>query len=202
MQFLNTSSSSSSSCRAASRDLSESLLPPASIILHSRWWWWLWGAFKAISCIGTELLYIGSSWSSCFCTSMWRGPLEYIAYRFVLTSLAVSRMSGSSNLDSFREGWLVDVLLLFRGLLPPGPVQYCLHFSWVTAINFFSISFVSVRVVHPCSSMDTTAAWKKLHFILSVRSGFYMTDSSTIAVHAFASGVLISVSVDETLLPG
>ena len=37
--------------------------------------------------------------------------------------------------------------------------------------------------------------------ILSVRSDFQMTDSLLIAVHAFASHVLISVSVDETLLP-
>ena len=35
---------------------------------------------------------------------MWKGPQEYIAYEFVLTSPAVSRMSGSFNLDSFRDG--------------------------------------------------------------------------------------------------
>ena len=35
----------------------------------------------------------------------WRGPQEYVAYEFVLTSLSVSRMSGSSNLDSFRDRW-------------------------------------------------------------------------------------------------
>ena len=34
--------------------------------------------------------------------------------------------------------------------------------------------------------MDTTAAWKKNYFILSDRSGFHMTDSLSIAVHAFA----------------
>ena len=36
---------------------------------------------------------------------MWRGPQEYIAYEFVPTSSAMSRMSGSSNFDSFRDGW-------------------------------------------------------------------------------------------------
>ena len=46
-----------------------------------------------------------------------------------------------------------------------------------------------------------TTAWKKLHFILSIRSDFHMTDSLLIAVHAFASRMLMSVSVDETLLP-
>ena len=35
---------------------------------------------------------------------------------------------------------------------------------------FFSSRLVSVQVVHPYSSIDTTAAWKKLRFILSVRS--------------------------------
>ena len=61
--------------------------------------------FKATYCIGTELLYIGSRWSSCLCSSIWRGPQEYITYKFVPTSSAVSHMSGSFNLDSFRDGW-------------------------------------------------------------------------------------------------
>ena len=46
-----------------------------------------------------------------------------------------------------------------------------------------------------------TAAWKKLHFILLVRSDFHMTDSLLIAVHAFVSRLLTSFLVDETLLP-
>ena len=46
-----------------------------------------------------------------------------------------------------------------------------------------------------------TAAWKTLRFILSVISDFHMTDSLSIAVHAFASRLLMSVLVDETLLP-
>ena len=36
---------------------------------------------------------------------LWRGPQEYVTYELVPTSPAVSRMSGSSNLDSFRD-WL------------------------------------------------------------------------------------------------
>ena len=43
--------------------------------------------------------------------------------------------------------------------------------------SFFSSCFVSIHVVHPYSSIDTTAAWKKLHFILSVRSDFHMINS-------------------------
>ena len=65
--------------------------------------------------------------------------------------------------------------------------------------SFFFIDLVSVHVVHPCSSIDTTAAWKKLRFILSVRSDFHMTDSLFMAVHAFANRV--SFSVGGTLLP-
>ena len=65
--------------------------------------------FRATSRIGTELLYVGSSWSSCLCSSMWKGPKEYVTYEFVFISPAVSRMSGSSNLDSFRDGWTAAV---------------------------------------------------------------------------------------------
>ena len=36
-------------------------------------------------------------------------------------------------------------------------------------LSFFSMYLVSVHVVHPFSSMDMTAAWKKLCFILSDR---------------------------------
>ena len=50
------------------------------------------------------------------------------------------------------------------------------------------------------SSINMTVAWKKLCCILSVRSDFHMTDSHSIAVHAFACRVLMSVLVDETLL--
>ena len=39
--------------------------------------------------------------------------------------------------------------------------------------SFFSSRLVSVQIVHPYSSIDTTAAWKKLRFILSVRSDFH-----------------------------
>ena len=42
---------------------------------------------------------------------------------------------------------------------------------------------------------------KKLHFILSVKSDFHMTDSLSIAVYGFDSFQLMSVSFDEMLLP-
>ena len=61
--------------------------------------------------------------------------------------------------------------------------------------------FVSIHVVQPYSSIDVTAAWKKLRFILSVRSDFQIIDSLSIAVHAFVNLVSMSFSVDSTLLP-
>ena len=45
--------------------------------------------------------------------------------------------------------------------------------------------------MHPNNSIDTTAAWKKLRFILSVRSDFHMIESLSIAVHTFFSRVSI-----------
>ena len=67
--------------------------------------------------------------------------------------------------------------------------------------SFFYSRFVSVHVVQPYSSIDVTAAWKKLRFILSVRSDFHIIDSLLIAVHAFFNLVSMSFSVDLTLLP-
>ena len=39
--------------------------------------------------------------------------------------------------------------------------------------SFFS-RLVSIQIVHPYSNIDMTADWKKLHFILSVKSDFHM----------------------------
>ena len=91
--------SSSSSYHAISTDILDPFSPHVSIVDCFRL------VLRATSRIGTELLYVGSNWSSCLCSSMWRGPQEYVTYEFVPTSPAVSHMSGSSYLDSFRDGW-------------------------------------------------------------------------------------------------
>ena len=84
-------------------------------------------------------------------------------------------MSGSPNLNSFRDRGQVAVQLVSCWVLPPG---LGLHAAFLCiAIYFFSSRFVSVHVVHPYSSIDVTAAWKKLRFILSVRSDFHIVDS-------------------------
>ena len=80
-------------------------------------------------------------------------------------------------------------------------LQDLFKIACVGTVKLFSILFLRVYVVHPYSSIDMIAAWKKLRFILSVRSDFHMIDSLSIFVHAFASRVLMSFSVDETLLP-
>ena len=120
----------SSSCLAISTDISDSFSPPVSLV-H-----FFWQVLRATFCISTEFLYVGSRWSSWLCSSMWRGPQEYIPYAFVHTS-AVSRMSVSSNLDSFRDGWLVAVQLLFCEALPSWLFQYCSQHSCVIAVKFF-----------------------------------------------------------------
>ena len=78
------SSSSSSSHRAISTDIPDPLSSPFSIVHCFQ------QVFRNASRIGTELLYIGSSWSSCSRSSMWRGRQEYITFEFVPTSPAVS----------------------------------------------------------------------------------------------------------------
>ena len=54
--------------------------------------------------------------------------------------------------------------------------------------------------MHPYRSIAMTAAWKK-RFMLSVRTDFHVTESLSIAVHAFVSRVLMLFAADETLLP-
>ena len=59
------------------------------------------------------------------------------------------------------------------------------------AFSFFSRLLISVQLVHPYSSMDTTAALKKTRFILSDRSDFYVTDTLLITVYALTNRVLV-----------
>ena len=147
---------------------------------------------RAKSRIGTELLYVGSRWSSCLCTFMWRGAQEYITNEFVPTSSEVSRMSGSSNFGSFRNGWLVPC-----GVLSPGLLQYFSQYSCVVAVKLFSIRLVryyEAVSTQPLLGRNCASFW-------SVRSDLHMTDSLSLDIHAVASRVSMSASFDETLLP-
>ena len=60
----------------------------------------------------------------------------------------------------------------------------CSILVWLPS-SFYSVCLVSVHLVHPYNSIDTTAIWKRLRFILSVRSDFHMTGSLLIAVYVF-----------------
>ena len=61
--------------------------------------------------------------------------------------------------------WLQDLFNMARNIL-------------CNCCQVFSLRLVSVHVMHPYSSIDTTATWKKLRFILLVRSDFHMIDSN------------------------
>ena len=67
--------------------------------------------------------------------------------------------------------------------------------------SFFSINVISVYVVHPYSRIDTTVARKKMCFILSEKSYFYMIGNLSVADHEFASRIFISLLVDKMWLP-
>ena len=62
------------------------------------------------------------------------GPSEHITYKFVPASPAVPCMSGSSNLNSFRDRGQVAVSLVPCGVLPPGLVKDCSQHSCVIAV--------------------------------------------------------------------
>ena len=68
--MASSSSSSSSSCHTISTDLPDPLLPPFSIVHCFQ------QVFRATSHISIELLYVGSSWLSCLCSSMWGGSVR------------------------------------------------------------------------------------------------------------------------------
>ena len=177
---------SSSSCRTASTDLPDPLSPSVSIVYR------FWKVFQAISYSGTEVLAGPPAFAR---------PCEGVHRSILLMSSSLLLQQSPACLVHLT--WIVFVMggrWLFCGVLLPGLVQIAHSILVYLPSSFFSLHLVSVHVVHPYSSIDTTIAWKKLHFILLVRSNFCMTNRLLIAVHAFASHVLMAFSVDETLL--
>ena len=63
------------------------------------------------------------------------------------------------------------------------------------------VRFASIHMVHPYSSIDAVTAWKKLYFIFMDISNFHLIDNLPITVCIFTKHILISLSVDEILLP-
>ena len=139
------------------------LLPPNPIVYCFR------QVFRTTSRISTEQLYVSSSWSSSFAR-----PCEGVHRRTSLMSLSLLLQQCSAGLVR-----LILIVFMMGGRQPYSWcfVGCCLQdvFNIAHSIlvqlpsSFFSIRFVSVHEVHPYSSIDTTAAWKKLCFILSVR---------------------------------
>ena len=85
------------------------------------------------------------------------GSLDNVTYEFVLTSLKEPSMS---YLDGFWDGWQLAIELLFCVGLLRGLVQYNTQHPCVVTIKLFSIRFISVRVVQPCNSSNTSFACK------------------------------------------
>ena len=126
---------------------------------------------------------------------MWRGPEENVTYELTLTCFVY----WTWMVLEMGCRWLYSCCFVeccFQDLFPTA----CSIFVQLPS-SFFSIRLVSIHVMHPYSRMDTTAAWKKLRFILSGRSYLHMTSGIPITIHAFASYILISFSVDEMLFP-
>ena len=65
----------------------------------------------------------------------------------------------------------------------------------------FSLCFVHACLVLPYCSTNSTTSWKKPCFVSSDRSDFHVIDNLSIAFKAFARNMLISLSVNEMLLP-
>ena len=77
-----------------------------------------------------------SSWTSCLCSSMWRGSREYITYELVPTTPAVSRMSVSTNFDSFRR-WPYSCCFVGCCLQDVFNIACSIFFFFVIAFKLF-----------------------------------------------------------------
>ena len=162
--YSRKSSSSSSSCRAASTDIPDPLSPLLpSFIASGR----------------SSGLHPVSSHSCCMYVRAGR-PAFACPYTGVHRS--TSLMSSPLLLQQcpaclVRLTWIVSVMggrwpysWCFVGYCRQDLFNIARNILVLLSSSFFFSRFVSVQVVHPYSSIDPTTAWKKLHFILSVRS--------------------------------
>ena len=155
--------SSSSWCRAVSTDLPDPLSchPFLSSIVPNRYQGYILHRHRAV--------YIGSCGSS-----IWRGMsimsssllLKQCPTYLVLLTLIVFVMGSRWPYICYFVGcFLLDLFSIADHILVQLPS------------SFFSIRLVRVHVVHLYSNIDTTATWKKLRFILPVRSDFHVNFS-------------------------
>ena len=158
------SSSSSSSSRAISTDIPYPLPPPYSIVHRFR------QVLKVISCTSTEVLYVGLAGPPAFtrlCEGVHRSKslmcssllLQQCPACLVHLTLTVFVMGGKWPYSCCFGGCcLLDLFNIACSILICFPS------------SFFFIRLVSVHIVHPYSSIDTTTAWKK-NYVLFYRSG-------------------------------
>ena len=90
--------------------------------------------------------------------------------------------------------------LLFCGMLLAWFVQKNTVFLSSSHLAF-PLGVLLVQMEQLYSGTDTATTWKKFPFILSEMPDFHWNDNMSIAVHAFPIFMLISLSVDEILLP-
>ena len=141
--------SAAAACRTASTDIPDPLSPLFPLVHR------LWQVFWATSRILTQLLYVCSSWSSCFSSAICGGPLEYITYELVPASTAVSSVPGSSNLDSLIL--LATFLCSCRLASPPAVLlasKRCIHTAVLTrplpgrnCVSFYRSGLISIRPI-------------------------------------------------------
>ena len=111
--------------------------------------------FRATSCICTGLLYVGYSWSSRSTSLMSSSLLHQQCHACLIRLTWIVLGIGSKwPYSTCFDGGLQDLFNNARSILVKFPS------------SFFSIRLVSVHVVHPYWSIDTT--WKKLHFIVII----------------------------------
>ena len=155
-------------------------------------------------------LYPVSSHSCCMYVRAGRPAFArpYVAVHRIKSLMSSSLLLHQCPAFLVRLNWIVFVMggrwpysWCFVGCCRQDLFNIALNILVLLPSSFFSSRLVSVQVVHPYSTIDTTYAWKKLRFILSVRSDFHMIESLSIAVHAFVSRVSMSFLVDETLFP-
>ena len=57
------------------------------------------------------------------------------------------------------------------------------------------------QVVQLYGSTDTATSWKNSHFILTDRWDFHIVDNLSVAIHVLPMRIMISLSINEILLP-
>ena len=122
-----------SSYRTTRADFPDSLSPLVSVVHRFR------KVLHAISCIRTEQLHIGSSWSSNPCWSVWRGPQEYIAYNFACLVRLIWMVFEMGDRWPYRCSFvgccLQDFFIRARNILV------------LLLLSFFSLRLVSISVL-------------------------------------------------------